>query len=177
MTDRGPGLGLGSRGLCSTFSSPFSLLIYRPRWLLVDPFPLSVCSQGTPKTVLSNIFALWFPEEPMKKNKASRSLHLFQLMCSRPVSLLWSCPLGEKQRAAVSQAPCGCSISLTSSQAGTAQGAAGRGKMVEPITSIYVCQFNTWRSNGAHIESCCVRVHYYICLGVYVAQHPTWSWC
>ncbi len=35
----------------STFSSPFGLLIYRPQWPCVDPFPLSVCSQGTPKTV------------------------------------------------------------------------------------------------------------------------------
>lgn len=47
-----PALGPAPGGLSSTFNSPFSLLIYRPQWLLVDPFPLSVCSQGTPKTVL-----------------------------------------------------------------------------------------------------------------------------
>lgn len=47
-----PALGRAPGGLGSTFSSPFSLLIYRPQRPLVDPFPLSVCSQGTPKTVL-----------------------------------------------------------------------------------------------------------------------------
>lgn len=73
----------------------------------------------------------------MKKNKASLSLHLFQLMCSGPVSLLWSRPLGG-QRAAVSLAPCGCSISPQSSPAGTTQGAAGRGKIVY-YTCIYKC--------------------------------------
>lgn len=74
----------------------------------------------------------------MKKNKASLSLHLFQLMCGGPVSLLWSRPLGGKQRAAVSQAPCGCSIFPPSSPAGSKQGAAGRGKIVY-YTCIYKC--------------------------------------
>lgn len=74
----------------------------------------------------------------MKKTKASRPLHLFQLMCSGPVSLPWSRPLGEKQRAAVSQAPCGCSISSHMSPAGTRQGAAARGKMAGPITRVNV---------------------------------------
>lgn len=36
---------------------------------------------------------------------------------------------------------------------------------------LYVCQFNTRRSNGAHIESCCVCI-INMCVGVYVAQRP-----
>lgn len=39
---------------------------------------------------------------------------------------------------------------------------------------LYVCQFNTRRSNGAHVESCCVCI-INICVGVYAAQRPTWS--
>lgn len=82
-----------------------------PGGCLLIHFPSQFAHRAPRKPSSSNIFALWFPEEPMKKNKASRSLHLFQLMCGGPVSLLWSRPLGGKQRAAVSQAPCGCSIS------------------------------------------------------------------
>lgn len=93
----------------------------------------------------------------MKKNKASLSLHLFQLMCSGPVRLLWSRPLGGKQRAAVSQAPCGCSISpphLAQLGARRVQQGGGRSCIIHVLTN--VCQFNTRRSNGPHIESWCV---------------------
>lgn len=92
----------------------------------------------------------------MKKNKASLSLHLFQLMCSGPVSLLWSRPLGGKQRAAVSQAPCGCSISPHLAQLGPrrVQQGGGRSCIIHVYTNVY--QFNTRRSKGPHIETCCV---------------------
>lgn len=125
-----------------------------PGGCLLIHFPSQFAHRAPRKPSSSNIFALWFPEEPMKKNKASRSLHLFQLMCTGPVSFLCSRPPGEEQRAAVSQAPCGCSISPTASQAGTRRGAAARGTMAEPITCMDVCQVK-W---GPH--RLLLRVHY-----------------
>lgn len=76
---------------------------------------------------------------------------------------------GEKQKAAVSQAPCGSSISPNRpSRDRAAWGTEG----IDGV--LYVCQFNTRRSNGAHAESCCVCI-INMCVGVYVAQRPTWS--
>ena len=67
-SDLGQGLGLGLGPELGHWTGPGpgrcprnSLLSYCPRWLLVDPFSLSVGSQGTPET--SNLFPLWFSLE------------------------------------------------------------------------------------------------------------------
>lgn len=59
-------------------------------------FPSQFAHRAPRKPSSSNIFALWFPEEPRKKNKP-HSLHLFQLMCSGPVGLLWSGRQGNRR--------------------------------------------------------------------------------
>lgn len=91
-----PALGWAPGGLHSTFNSPFSLLIYCPRWPLVDPFPLSVCSQGTPKTVPQQYICFMISWGADGGKTSPHSPHLFQLMCSGPVGLLWSCRQGKR---------------------------------------------------------------------------------
>lgn len=65
-------------------------------------FPSQFAHKAPQKPSSSNIFALWFPEESLKKNKPPCSLHLFQLTCSGPVGLLWSQWLRKNQWAVVS---------------------------------------------------------------------------
>lgn len=83
---------------------------------------------------------------------------------------LWR--LGKSRRAAVSQAPCGSSISPQLAQSGLSSAGGPGGGAIDGV--LYVCQFNTCRSNGAHIESCCVCI-INMCVGVYVARRPTWK--
>lgn len=132
-------------------------------------FPSQFAHRAPRKPSSSNIFALWFPEEPMKKNKppltAPVPVNVQRASRSPLVSVT-----GEKQRAAVSQAPCGSSIFPQLAQLGPSS-IGNRG--IDGV--LYVCQFNTRRSNGAHIESCCVCI-INMCVGVYAAQRPTWSW-
>lgn len=73
-------------------------------------FPSQFAHRAPRKPSSSNIFALWFPEEPMKKNKPplTAPVPVNVQRAGRP-PLVSS--FGEKQRAAVSQAPCGSSIS------------------------------------------------------------------
>lgn len=74
-------------------------------------FPSQFAHRAPRKPSSSNIFALWFPEEPMKKNKPplTAPVPVNVQRAGRPPLVSVT---GEKQRAAVSQAPCGSSISL-----------------------------------------------------------------
>lgn len=130
-------------------------------------FPSQFAHRAPRKPSSSNIFALWFPEEQLKKNKPP-------LTAPVPVNVQWACrpPLvlttGEK----------GCGV--TSSmwifhfpQAAQSGPSSMRNRGMDAV--VHVCQFNTHRSIGAHIESCCVCI-INMCVGVYVAQRPTWSW-
>lgn len=139
MTDRGPGLGLGSWGLCTTFSSPFSLLIYHPQRLLVDPFPLSVCSQSTPKTVLQQYICFmisWGANEEKQGLPVTAPVPVNVQRAGQP-PLVWSTG-GKAEGSSVTSSMWMFHFPPTSSQAGTSQGAAGRGRWWS-LLHVYTC--------------------------------------
>lgn len=140
-------------------------------------FPSQFAHRAPQKPSSCNIFALWFPEEPMKKNKPPLTAPVPVNVQRGRVGLLWSRRLGKSaEGAAVSQSPCGSSISPDRAQTGPSSVRNRRWRGWGRVDGVlYVCQFNTRRSNGAHVESCCVCI-INMCVGVYVAQHPTWSW-
>lgn len=131
-------------------------------------FPSQFAHRAPRKRSSSNIFALWFPEEPMKKNKPP-------LTAPVPVNvqrgLSASSGLGDWGKAE--------GLGVTSSmwlfhfphlaQSGPCSLETGRHAV------LYVCQFNIQGSNGAQIESCCVCI-INMCVGVYAAQCPTRKW-
>lgn len=126
--------------------------------------PLSLLT-GHPENRPPAIYLLYDFLRSQWRKTSPRSLHLFQLMCSGAGRPPLVSAAGEKQRAAVSQAPCGSSISPPNlAQPGPEQ--HGEQEGIDGV--LYVCQFNTRRSNGAHVESCCVCI-INMCVGVYVA--------
>lgn len=105
----------------------------------------------------------------MKKKQGPLSLHLFELMCSGPVGLFWSSRLGKKALWCHK-----LNVDLPFPPPQLVQSGAGSLRNLGIDAVLHVCQFNTHRSIGAHIESCCVCI-INMCVGVYVAQRPTWS--
>lgn len=122
-------------------------------------FPSQFAHRAPRKNRPPAIYLLYDFLRSQWRKTSPRSLHLFQLMCSRPPLVLVT---GEKPQCHKFH------VDLPSPPPGTV-----RTKQEQGV--LYVCQFNARRSDGAHIESCCVCI-INMCVGVYVARRSTWSW-
>lgn len=79
LIDRCLVLGLSSWGSASTWNILLRVLICCPCWSLIDPFPLSISSQGTPETPFSQ-YILFMISLGIKEGKQTKSVHLFRLI-------------------------------------------------------------------------------------------------
>lgn len=140
-------------------------------------FPSQFAHRAPRKPSSSNIFALWFPEESMKKNKPplTAPVPVNVQRAGRPPLVS---ALREQQRAAVSQAPCGSSISLLPPLPPPANWSirdrAGWGTEGTDGVLCACVSLTHPGQMGARAEPCCVCI-INMCVGVYAAQRPTWS--